>query len=216
MSQVVSGVLEKLQDLLPDQIGDNARWTTSDVERHIMLADRAFRERSESLYNDAVPQVRDTYYEYTLDTDMIDVISVEFSADGSVYDDYLKPITLEDLDKINPKWRSDGSSKPEYYVLLGTPGFSGCRIILYPIMSDISDSPTMRIVGHSIGATTDYVPDDIQETCHVPYVMSILKANESPREAVDWHRQFLDGCEEAKKRYRNKFRQNPGTARMGW
>ena len=49
MSQVVTGVTQKLQDLMPDQIGTNRRWSTTALERYIMLADRAVRERTENL-----------------------------------------------------------------------------------------------------------------------------------------------------------------------
>lgn len=50
MSQLVTGVTQKLQDLLPDQIGTNRRWDSTTLERLIMLADRAVRERTETSF----------------------------------------------------------------------------------------------------------------------------------------------------------------------
>ena len=54
MSQVVSGVLEKLGDLLPNQIGTNRRWSTAAVTRHIMFADNLVREKTENRYHQQI------------------------------------------------------------------------------------------------------------------------------------------------------------------
>jgi hypothetical protein len=215
MSQVVSGVTEKLQDLLPGLIGSNLRWTTTDVERHIMLADRAVRERTGNLYHrQEIALVADTL-EYTLDSEFIEIISVEYASDGSTYDHYLHPVTLDDLDKVNMNWRDDGGTRPEAYCVLSAPGTPTCKLLVYRPMSSV-DSQTIRVTGLGIGATTTPVPDDVQMRCHVPYVMAVLKASESPDEAAEWFGQYLAGCDEVRSRSLSKYPKGLTDVRIGW
>jgi len=215
MSQVVSGVTQKLQDLLPGQIGANSRWTTADVERHIMMADRAVRERiGNLLHRQEISLVADTS-EYTLDSEFIDIISVEYAADGSTYEYYLNPVTLDDLDKINIGWRADGGTRPEFYTVLSAPGYPVAKLLIYRPLSSV-DSQTLRVTGYGIGASTTDCPDDVQSKCHVPYVMSILMAHQDPRAAAEWHGQYLGGCDEVRRRFRNRFSGGTVRTEFGW
>jgi len=215
MSELVSGVTEKLQDLLPGQIGSNARWTTTDVERHIMMADRAVRERLENRYHEQeISLVADTA-EYTLDSEFIDIVSVEYASDGSTYDYYLSPVTFDDLDKIDIGWRDNGGSRPEYYTLISAPGLPQAKIHVYRPMTSV-DSQTIRVTGIGLGATDTEVPDDIQAKCHVPYVMCMLMAHESPRESTDWFRKYLDGVEEIRRRTRSRYSYGTNKTEVGW
>ena len=215
MSQVVSGVTQKLQDLLPSQIGSNLRWSTSDVERHIMMADRAVRERTENLFHrQEITLLADTA-EYTLDSEFIDIVSVEYAADGSTYDYYISPVTLSDLDKINIGWRADGGGRPEFYTVLSAPGLPTAKIQVYRPMTAVT-AQTIRVTGIGVGATTTDAPDDIQSKCHVPYVMALLKAGDAPSEAAKWFGEYLGGCGEIRRRTRSKYATGLSRTEVGW
>ena len=193
MSQVSSGVLQKLQDILPGQIGSNLRWSTTDVERYTMLADRAVRERVDNLYHEQEIVLTEDTLEYTLDSEFIDIVTVEFSSDGSTYDRYLNPGTLDDLDNKTISWRDSGGTRPEFYTLLSAPGCPESKILIWRPMISV-DSQTIKVIGHGVGTTTTYVADDIQGKCYVPYVMALLKAKSTPQEAFKWFGQYVDGC----------------------
>jgi hypothetical protein len=215
MSQVVSGVTQKLQDLLPGQIGTNLRWTTSDVERHIMLADRAVRERTGNLYHQQEITLANDTAEYTLDSEFIDIVSVEFASDGSTYDDYLKPVTLDDLDKISLNWRDDGGTRPDYYAVLSAPGLPTAKILVYRKIATV-DAQTIRVTGLGIGTSTTTVSDDVQQRCHVPYVMAILYAHENPRRSAELFGEFLGNCDEVRRRTLSKYANGPARIEVGW
>lgn len=212
MSQVLTGVLQKVQDLLPNQIGANRKWSQTSVERHIMFADRLVRERTENLYHQQeITLVADTPT-YTLDSEFIDITGVEFAYDGSLYDWYLKPATLDDLDKISIKWRNDSGSRPDYYTVLGALGTPSSEIQIYRPM-DAASVQTLRVTGIGMGAGTLTCPDDIQNKCHVPHVMSVLLAKQDPKQAAGWFGQYLAGTEELRRRTISK--NDRGTMRVG-
>jgi hypothetical protein len=215
MSQVVSGVTQKLQDLLPGQIGSNLRWTTTDVERYIMLADRAVRERTGNRWHQQEITLLADTTEYTLDSEFIDIVSVEYASDGSTYDWYLKPATLTDLDKISVNWRSDGGTRPELYCVLSAPGCPSAKLLIYRPMSSV-DSQTLLVTGHGIGVTTTPVPDDVQARCHVPYVMAILMASENQNMAAEWFGTYLAGCDEVRRRTVSRHIQGTKKVDIGW
>ena len=212
MSQVVSGVLEKLKDLLPNQIGTNRRWSDASVERHIMFADRLVRERTGNLYHQQVISLVEDNHAYSLDDEFIDIISVEYSSDGSTYDWYLRPITLDDLDKISLSWRSELGTRPEYYTLLGAPGTHTTDMRIHRGMVATA-SQTIRVTGLGVGTSTTDCPDDVQGKCHVPHVMAALLAKQSPQEAAVWFGKYQNGCDEVRRRTISRYSQ--GTERMG-
>lgn len=207
MSQVVSGVTEKLQDLMPGKIGSNARYETSSVERLIMLADRAVRERTSNLYHQQEITLVTNQSEYTLDSEFIDVVSVEYASDGSTYDESLESVTLDDLDKFDFNWRNVGGIQPECYTLLSAPGTPTAKILIWQPLAS-AGVQTIRVTGRGIGTSTAVVPDDVQAKCHVPYVMAMLTASE-PQKAATWFARFLNGCDEVASRTRNKYVENP-------
>jgi len=215
MSQVLSGVTQKIQDLLPGQIGDNLRWSTADLERHIMLADRAVRERTENHWHRQDILLTDGTAEYTLDSEFIEVVSVEFSSDGSTFDWFLYPAVLSDLDKINVGWRSDGGTRPTHYVVLSAPGLPTAKIQIYRPIATVGGQK-IRVGGPGIGLTTTNVPDDVQGKCHVPYVMSILMASQDPNMAADWFGKYLGGCDEVRARTLSRGPTGRDKVRAGW
>jgi hypothetical protein len=215
MSQVVSGVLERLGDILPNQIGENRRWSTAAVTQHIMFADRLVRERTGTLYHVQEFFVRDDGNEYTLESEFIDIISVEFAQDGSTYDWYLKPLTLDDLDKINIRWRKDSGTRPEFYSVLSTPGVFSATLLIYRTMSAV-DGQKIRVTGLSTGTSTTVCPDDILSKCHVPHVMAVLLAKENPRKAAEWFGKYLSGVDEVRRRTLSKYSSGTIPIGVGW
>ena len=215
MSAVQANVLIKLQDLLPNQIGTNRKWATADVERHIMFADRLVRERTGNLYHQQeISLVADTL-EYALDSEFIDIVSVEFASDGSTYDWYLRPVTLDDLDKISLSWRDDGGTRPEFYTLIGAPGISRTKVLIYRQMSAV-DSQTIRVTGIGMGATDSDCPSDVQNKCHVPHVMAVLLAKENPQLAAEWFGKYLQGCEVVRRRTLSRYAGGTSRVGVGW
>jgi len=215
MSQVVTGVTQKLQDLLPGQIGANLRWTTTDVERHIMMADRAVSERVGNRYHQQEISLTQDTFEYTIDSEFIDVISVEYASDGSTYDWFLNPATLDDLDKISFQWRSEGGTRPDYYCVLSAPGLPTARLLIYRPMTAVV-AQTIRVTGLGIGVTTTPVSDDVQAKCHVPYVMAMLMAPSDPRRAAELYGEYLGGCDEVRRRYASRHSGGVGKLKVGW
>jgi hypothetical protein len=223
MSQVYTGVLEKLQDLLPGQIGTNRRWSTEAVERHIALADRAVRERIENYetYQDITLQAGVRVY--NLDSTFIDVFAVEYAADGATFDHDVLPATFEDFDRLSIRWRDDGGTKPEFYTLLSAPGTPSSQILIHRPMTSVDGTETLRVWGHHRGddwyddATNgQYQPDDIQMSCHVPYVMAILVAGEDASAASQWYDRFLSGIDKVSRRTVSRYSQGSRNSRVGY
>lgn len=185
------------------------------MERLIMYADRAVRERVGNLYHQQVISLVQDQLEYDLDSEFIDIVNVEFSTDGSTYDWYLRPATLGDLDKISLSWRSDRGTRPERYVLLSAPGTPNSKILTYRAMSAVT-AQTIRITGQGIGATTTPVADDVQARCHVPYVMAILMAHKDARRAAGHFGEYLAGIDEVRGRYISKYPTSKAGTVVGW
>lgn len=215
MSQVVTGVTQKLQDLLPNQIGSNRRWTTAAVERYIMLADRAVRERTENLFTFQNISLVSATAEYTLDSEFIDVVAVEYSSDGTTFDYYLKPATFDDFDRMNVNWRDDGGTRPEYYTLLSAPGLPTASIHIYRPLTTAT-TQVIRVHGHRIGTTTTTVPDHVQDECHVPFCMAMMVAKDDPQQAAMWYGRFVAGCERQARRSVSPYAQAPVDVKVGY
>jgi len=214
-SAVQAGVLAKIQDLLPNQIGTNRRWAQADVERHIMYADGLIRERIGNLYHQQEITLLADTREYSLDSEFIDIVSVEYASDGSTYDWYLNPVTLDDLDKVNVGWRDDGGSRPEFYTLLGAPGVPTSKIQVWRPMSTVTGE-TIRVTGLGIGATTTTCSEDIQNKCHLPHVMAVLLAKSDPQAAAQWFAKYLEGVDVARRRTLSKLGRGSVNVKVGW
>ena len=214
-SAVQAGVLAKIQDLLPNQIGTNRRWAQADVERHIMYADGLIRERVGNLYHQQEITLLADTREYAIDSEFIDIVSVEYALDGSTYDWYLKPLTLDDLDKISVRWRQDGGDRPRFYTLLGAPGVPTSKIQIYQPPT-ASTGSSVRVTGIGSGATTTTCSDDIQNKCHVPHVMAVLLAKSDPKQAANWFGKYQSGVEEVRRRTLSKLSKGSVDVRIGW
>lgn len=212
MSQVLTGTTEKLRDILPGQIG--VTWPTGTVNSLIMAADAATKERTQSWFVTEEISLEADEDTYDLGSSFISIKSVEYAADGTTYNGYLTPVTPEDLDKINYRWRADTGTEPEYFFLLGAPGLqadqtyheNGSQIVIYPKLSSVT-AQKIKVKGFGIGATTDYVPDEVLDLCHVPYVAAMLTFHENNKLGSHYWSEFKRGCEIVTARYFNPLRE---------
>jgi len=215
MSQVVTGVQAKLENLYPGQIGDNRRWSTEYIESLITAADKAARDRCETLLiQQVIPLVADQAY-YDLSSNFISIVSVEYSSDGTNYDDELRPVTYEDLDLRTQRWRDDTSTWPHEYALESAPGMpsnDASRIMVYRTMSAVT-SQQIRVNGYGIGATTSNVPDDVQYAALVPYVRAMLSLPGDVQTASTFYKQFIEGCNKIRARFVTQMPQGLGSRR---
>lgn len=213
MSLVGTGVLSKLQAMLPNQIGSNTRWSTATVNSLILAADRATRDRVEMSHGTQVISLVDDTISYDVAQNFISINKVEFALDGSNYDWKLQPRSMSDLDGVSHTWRTDRSTRPDFYCLLSAPGVQDngdaavpSQILLYPALRT-AGSATVKLTGVTVPVAGAFVaafaPDDVQTKCHVPYVLSMLYAVEDPVQAAVYYDRWMKGCESV----RNRFQQ---------
>jgi hypothetical protein len=209
VSAVGSGVLDKLQRRLPNQIGTNRQWTTSYISSLILAAAHAAEERLGMTWVSSEVAMTNNTSEYPLDSKFIEVVTVEFALDGTTYQRELEAVTFEDLDHINLNWRDDTGQEPTRYALLSTPGtqsvtdatpLSGSRIVIHRKMGT-AGSAKIKVSGWGIGTAASNVPDGAQERVFIPYILSILRAEHDVKEANWFYDKFLTGCDEIKGRF---------------
>ena len=217
MSAVQAGVLEKLNDLVPGQIGDGLRWETAFVESLITLASQIAWERIGMNHGSEVIDLVADQYEYDLDTKFITVDRVEYSSIGGVspeYDDYLEASTLNHFDGISPSWRNTGGVRPEYYALLSAPGTPNSQIFVYPSLSAVGDEK-IRVTGKVIGTSLTGVSDDVQDQFIVPYVLGLMYVNKSQELGRRYMAQANAGRHELEVKYTNEYAGGVGSERGG-
>ena len=230
MSNVATGVMAKVQAQLPNQIGTNGRWTTATVTELIKAADRATRDQCEVNYGSVEISLTDDTINYEVVASFISITKVEFALDGSTYDWLLHPKSMVDLDRLSNSWRIDRSTRPDFFTLLSAPGVQRggsvaspataipSQLLLYPALAT-AGSAKIKLTGVVVpvlGATgSAEAPTDVQTKCHVPYVLSVLYAVESPEKAAMYYQQFKHGCEVVRNRFRSQYKdhpQRPGSA----
>jgi len=225
MSNVYTNALLKVQAQLPNQIGDNGRWTTATVRELLLAADRATRDQCEVNYGSVEISLTDDTISYDVASSFISITKVEFALDGTTYDWILHSLSMTDLDRKSSSWRTDRSTRPDFFTLLSAPGVQDngdaevpSQILLYPSLLS-AGSAKIKITGVVIPAAGQFAsaeaPNDVQASCHVPYVLSVLYAVESPEKAAMYFKKFKQGCEIVRNRFRSQYKnhpQRPGSA----
>jgi hypothetical protein len=207
-------VLAKLQKRLPNQIGTNRQWTTTYISSLTLAAAHAAEERIGMTWVSSAISLTNGANEYAVPTTFIEVVSVEFSLDGTTYTRHLDACTLDDLDGLSMTWRDDTGSEPTRYALLSTPGTQGvaspqgARIIIHRKLAT-AGSAKIRLNGWGIGTAATTVPDDVQERVLVPYIMAILRAEHDVREAKWHYDKFISACDEIKGRFIAPYAEQP-------
>ena len=213
MGTVLGTGLQMVKDLLPEQVGTNKRWTDAFVQAVIACADRAVRERIGVHFHTQVITLANDTATYDLDPEFVSIDTIEFSTDGTTYDWRLEAQSLKGMSDRMPAWRDSRGTRPDLYALLSTPGTQGqaspaivpSQVVIYPCLASVT-SETIRVTGSAvIGNTTDLatatVGTDILKKCHLPYVLSVLYAVESPERAQVEYDNFIVGCQTVKSRF---------------
>ena len=223
MSNVLAGMIEKVKAKLPDQIGLNARWTDDLLKAIIIAADRATRDLCEVHRLTTEITLTDDTISYDVPTNYISIDKVEFSLDGTNYDWLLQSRSTFDLDAISHTWRTDRSTRPDFYTMLSAVGVQGngtdetpSQILLYPALTT-AGSAKIRVTGVAVPLVNQYtsaiqtavMPEDVQSRCLVPYVLSVLFATSSPERSAGEYQKFKSGCEEVRNRFRSQFSDHP-------
>jgi hypothetical protein len=211
VSALLTGVEDKVRRLLPNG-GD--RFTDTRLADYIRLADCAIRENAEIEWaSTELDLVAGALY-YPLPTDVIEVRSVEFSRDGSIYDSTLRPVTIEELDRCSLHWQDDTATEPEFYGLLSQPGiYNWSKLLLWKKM-DVVTSETVRVnYVKSRAAAGDLaavdVPDSVQYEVYVPFVMALCCAEFDVSEAEQRIAIYLANVPKVWSRYQNPYGEDP-------
>lgn len=224
MGNVATGVLAKVKAQLPNQIGTNLRWTDATVGSLILAADRATRDLCEVNYGEVEIDLIDDTIGYELSPIFISINKVEFALDGTTYDWILASQSMTDLDSRSHSWRTDRSTRPDFYALLSAPGVQRggtvaaesaivpSQILLYPALTS-AGSAKIKVTGVVVPGVNMFAganaPNDVQTKCHVPYVLSILYAVESPERSAAEYQKFKKGCETVRNRFRSQYKDHP-------
>lgn len=208
MGQILDEVLTKVRLRVPDVAN---RWSDSDIQKAIHLADLAVKEEGETSWTSQEISLTDDTMYYDLSTSAVAVSAVEFATDGSDYDYMLRPITYSELDKISHKWQTLTGSIPSHYLLLSAPGTEGYgKIMIWRPIASVS-SETIRVwyaqciptFGVSMAAAT--APAWVQDAVYVPYTLSVLTAKYDPRRAAGFMNAYDEGIAQIRKRYRKEY-----------
>ena len=203
MSALISGVTSKVRALVPNHDG---RWDDAAVQSLIHLADLAIREEGQIEWATHEFDMIDGAYYYSLPTDVIEVRSVEFSRDGLVYEDWLKCVSLRDMDEISLTWQDDAGSTPTYFSLLSTPGTATySKIMIYPKILSTSGQKIRVNYTKSRTAESDLsgqsLPDEVQDQVYVPYVLSLMQQHRDPALAKQYMDIYRDNMRRVRARY---------------
>jgi len=206
MSAVVAGVKAKLALKLPGQIGTNRQWSDTYIETLCLAAAHAAAERIGYQWVTQTINLVNDQHEYALGSTFVDVKTVLYSRDGTTFDDWISPVSMQKLDRSWHRWRQDRGT-PGYYVLLSAPGLQdvstqgiSAKIMIYPADSSVGSSK-IKVSGVGIATATSNVPDGVQERVHVPYVMAILRAVQDPGEAKMWYEKYLYEADKMRGRF---------------
>lgn len=203
MSSLVSGVTSLVRTLNPYH---GARWSDSRIERAIHLADLAICEGAEVVWDSHEIELDDGELYYSIPDEIVSVRSVEYSYDGVNYEAVLTPCTIADLDRRSSTWPDDTGSSPDCYVLPSITGSSAySQIILWrPIASTTGEKIRINYVkcrpevGDLAGVS---IPDDIQQTVYLPYVLAMLHADDDADTARMYMAEYYRGLEKVRVRY---------------
>lgn len=213
MSAIQAGALAKIQDLVPNRIGQGLTWETAHVQNLIMLAARAAFEQIGMHHGSETITLVAGQNEYTLDSQFISVERVEFSTVGGPafdFDGYLHPITFTILDELNRAWREEDGVRPELYTLIGTPGAPNSQIFIYPALAAVSGQ-VIKVTGEIVGSTTTTTMEDIQDQFIVPYTMALMYAATDTRLARRYMAMADDGYYALVGRHADEYASGPRT-----
>lgn len=207
MGALISGVTSLVRAMAPDH---ENRWSDDLIESAIFLADTAIREEADVEWASYEISLVDGAIYYALPTEVIGVSSVEFSTNGTLYDEWVYPVTMQDMDEISYTWETDTGTRPEMYFLQSAPGTTNySKIALWrPIVTvgsqkvRVNYTKCVATVGDLSAAT---MPDDIQQEVYLPYVLFLLMVAVNPQEAAAYLAQYKNRIGWARSRFSHKL-----------
>ena len=212
---LVSSVTEKVRNLAPDRTN---RWDDAFIRKLVHAADCAIKEEAGSSWGSTDIALLDNVAYYTLPTNVVAVGKVEFSLDGTTFDDgLLKPITYKTLDEdLSRTWRDDRGTQPHHYLLLSTPGIHNySKILIWRPVSSVT-SETIRVhftqcYPHNTSDFSDQtVPEEVEDLAYVPYVLALLYAPEDHDQFKDYWFESLDGILRVRTKYGSQYGEGLG------
>lgn len=201
MPNVRTEVASYLNTVLPGQIGPGRRWDDAFVTLLINMADTEIREYCSPSWGAQTISLVSGTAEYDIDDTAISIYRVEYSADGTTFDDTLMPMEMYDLDGISRKWRDDTSARPSRYVVHSTPGvpvigvLTSSKITVYPeptsSAADLKVTYTSLYYGLGTPQATRYAIDNV----YAPLVMAMLTLGDSASKGGRHYGRYLEGRE---------------------
>jgi len=201
---VASEVISRVRALHPDSEG---RFSDTLLSSYANAADSLVRERTGmSVTHTDIALLPNVIY-YALPSDAIAIKDVLWSSDGGSFDEgILNPMTFRDLDDRTRFWKSDTGSRPEWYGILGTPGAPGCYIMVWRPVTD--EGQEIRVV-YRTKNTSDLSGRHI-DLAILPYVMSLIYAQDDEDLFNYWFGKYLEGVEILAGEYRNRHGDSMG------
>ena len=216
---LVSEVIAKVRLLEP---GTSGRWDDALLGLFVHAADCAIKENGETLWASQDITLRDEALYYILDKDVVAVRSVEFSLDGTNFDDgVLKPTSYRKLDALCRAWKDDRGTQPEHYLLLGAPGVeSYSRIMIWRPIETV-DGEKIRVnyiacqPDNDSTFTASTAPDWVQDAVYVPYVMALIMGEHDQDMAMKYWQKYLYNIALVRSRYGDAYGEGLGGFRGG-
>lgn len=201
---LVASVTAKVRNTLPNA---GSRWTDSFIRSMIHVADLILREQAEIDWGTTdITLTQDGIY-FALPTGCIWVGAVVYSNDGTNFDDgVLWPVTINELDVLDPTWPDTSGTKPTHYFMLSTPGMDSTRIAIYPKMSAVTGekirvSYLRAYVDNSLAIDSLTVPNFLEDSFYVPMVLSLLNGSLNPDAALHYWEKAQGGLAVIRARY---------------
>lgn len=211
---LTASVVSKVRRAFPST---SDRWSDDHIGHLIYLADCAVREEGQTLWAHTDIALQDEAMYYNLPAGTIAVSHVEFSLDGTTFDDgVLEPTTFSRLDELNSTWIDDRGTQPHHYLLLSAPGVEEYSKIM--IWRPITAVTAEKIRVHYLScygddnltfttamATVD--DEDAEDLVYLPYVKSLLWAEMDPQKAVACFAEYRDGIAKLRERTSARMRE---------
>lgn len=203
---IVSSVIAKVRSTVPES---SDMWTDSLIVSVVHQADMIVRETCEMTWNTTdITLVANAIY-YPLPVDVIGVGAVQFSEDGTDFTKHICwPTTMDDLDSANWFWRKVTGTRPTHYGLVGAPGASASRILLWPAIGT-ADGQVVRVkylqsyVNNNLSMIAAQCPEWIIDSVYLPLTLGLLYGTSKPDAAQAHLQRAFDAILDARGNYLN-------------
>lgn len=207
---VASETIARVRALLPV---NESRFSDTLLTQYANAADSLVRERARLTLSEKDITLLPSVVYYGLPSDVIEVKEVLYSSDGTNFDDgVLAAASFRDLDDNARFWKDETADRPYWYGILGTPGTAGCYLYIWRPISTAGGA--IRVVYS--GTSTDDMPTRYIDDAVLPYVMSLIYAQDDPELFKYWFGKFVVGLDKLSGESRGKIwsQRGPHNIRM--